>query len=272
MILSVSSYWPLSSTHPRVFKRLNSYAHSINFDHEGTLLTFHDHSRIASPMSIRLTLNETDLQQIFSTIHEVTLRAQGLCLDTVCYPWSLCPTTMHQLPLTSALTPSQQHTLQARVAQALHAYPPQEIEASSLHSRIEQLHHALLGEGSLERAVEALIGAGPGLTPTGDDVLLGVLVGLNYQQNERLLDHYKRILKPRVLKPNATVWLSQQFLAFALEGWVIEPLVTLIDSLQLDQDIDSIIDTLRTLGHSSGQDVLQGLWLAISTGGNTYDS
>ena len=272
MILSVSSYWPLSSTHPRVFKRLNSYAHSINFDHDGTLLTFHDHSRIASPMSIRLTLNEADLQQTFSTIDKVILTAQGFCFDTVCYPWSLCPTTWHQLPSTSALTPSQQHTLQARVAQALHAYPPQKIEVSSLQSRIKHLYHALLGKGSLERAVEALIGVGPGLTPAGDDVLLGVLVGLNYQQNKRLLDNYKRILKPRVLKPNATVWLSQQFLAFALEGWFIEPLVTLIDALQQDQDIHSIIDTIHNLGHSSGQDLLKGLWLAISTGGNTYDS
>lgn len=272
MILSVSSYWPLSSTHPRVFKRLNTYAHSINFDHEGTLLTFHDHSRIASPMSIRLNIDDTDLQHYFATINQVTLMAQGLCLDTVCYPWSLCPTTTHQLSLTSALTPSQQCTLQARVAQAIHAYPPFNIEVSSLQSRIKQLHHALLGEGSLERAVEALIGVGPGLTPAGDDILLGVLAGLNYQQSIPLLDHYKQILKPRVLKPNATVWLSQQFLAFALEGWFIEPLVTLVEALQQAQDIDSIIDTIRTLGHSSGQDVLQGLWLAISTGGNTYDS
>ncbi|MDI3417746.1 oxamate carbamoyltransferase subunit AllH family protein [Streptomyces luteolus] len=125
------------------------------------------------------------------------------------------------------------------------------------------------GESSspLDEAVLALLGLGPGLTPAGDDFLVGIAVlsaigGSRLGPFARALDH---ILTEH---PCRTTLLSTTTLREALAGRVRAPLVDVLRSLtatrgQSDaQAVDTIRSPVRRAlahGHTSGADTLSGL-------------
>jgi len=97
--------------------------------------------------------------------------------------------------------------------------------------------------------VDALIGAGPGLTPQGDDVLIGFVAG-------RVLFHADVTTARRILLASAgkTTALSETLLLHAARGEVPEPAHDLL--------VTGAADRLLSFGHSSGKAILLGLALA----------
>ncbi len=127
------------------------------------------------------------------------------------------------------------------------------------------LGHALAAandEGARE-AANQLAGLGPGVTPSGDDLLLGAITGLRYTGADRVL--------PAALLAGAegrTTWASAQLLRYALVGEVSAPLLTVASAL-VQGDIGAVEPTtgaLLRVGETSGADALVGLVLGVTAG------
>ena len=110
---------------------------------------------------------------------------------------------------------------------------------------------------AVRHAMCALLGTGEGLTPEGDDVLVGMLSGL-------------RLLGPVVGRPGAggmlaaiapivlteapfrTTALSAALLRHAVAGEVADPVATFLHSLTGRGSLEEAITLLRTMGSTSG--------------------
>jgi hypothetical protein len=118
---------------------------------------------------------------------------------------------------------------------------------------------------SLSDAVCDLVGLGPGLTPSGDDVLIGALALLDAlaTTNEQAsgacagLAHAIARVPPGLTSP-----LSHCFLRTSAAGHIGEHLHAAVSSLVIG-DIDGALAAARRIGHSSGWDMLAGIVTAL---------
>ncbi|MDI3405259.1 oxamate carbamoyltransferase subunit AllH family protein [Streptomyces cavernicola] len=123
------------------------------------------------------------------------------------------------------------------------------------------------GALALREAVLALLGLGPGLTPAGDDFLVGIAV-LSAIDGSRL-DLFAQTLGQVLTEhPGRTTLLSTTTLREALAGRVRAPFVDVLHSLAATrgQSEAQAVDTIRSPvrralahGHTSGADTLSGL-------------
>jgi hypothetical protein len=109
-----------------------------------------------------------------------------------------------------------------------------------------------------------LLGLGPGLTPSGDDCLSGVLLAL-----DALGASSSRLMLAKAVAeaaPHATTPLSASFLSAAAEGYANEALHRFIATLlRADRaGLTPAIAALVRTGHTSGWDALAGVVLAFS--------
>jgi Protein of unknown function (DUF2877) len=120
------------------------------------------------------------------------------------------------------------------------------------------------------RTLERLIGCGPGLTPSGDDLVTGFLAGLFSTTGD---DSARRAFLEAFCLTVATAAastadISRAYLAHAVEGRFAEPLVTLAHHLGAGADrdaIDSITTAALRVGHTSGGASVFGLLLGLAT-------
>lgn len=113
--------------------------------------------------------------------------------------------------------------------------------------------------GSLPDRVGTLVGAGPGLTPSGDDVLCGILLGLRLHPrgSDCLRERLWAAVRPRL---TTTTSLSAALLTEAAQGYAVAPVVLLIDALaRHDPAPVEAVQAVLAIGHSSGADLLGGL-------------
>jgi Protein of unknown function (DUF2877) len=113
--------------------------------------------------------------------------------------------------------------------------------------------------------VRDLAGLGPGLTPSGDDVLIGALALLDalaqdHAQADRMRAHLARAVGH--LPPGLTSPLSHCFLRVAAAGHVGERLHAAVSSCVIG-DVDAVIAAVGDIGHSSGWDMLAGVVTAL---------
>ena len=109
--------------------------------------------------------------------------------------------------------------------------------------------------------VLGLLGLGPGLTPAGDDLLAGLLVGLANRPEIR------DPLAAAVLRhaPARTTWLSAELLRLAAGGLAAPPVARVADALAghgSPVDLESATAELLAIGHTSGAALARGLLLA----------
>jgi hypothetical protein len=132
--------------------------------------------------------------------------------------------------------------------------------ALSVHAQpaLEALDRWLAGHALANEAAQ-LIGLGPGLTPSGDDYLGGVLVGLRWVGRGAQADSLWRWLEPR-LEPRTSA-ISAAHLAAAATGQVHEALHEVLDNLSAWQapDLHPSLARLDAVGHTSGWDALAGV-------------
>ncbi len=117
---------------------------------------------------------------------------------------------------------------------------------------------ATAGELELRRLIGELVGCGPGLTPTGDDVLAGVLLGLRAAGLVRAAAALADAIAARLRK---TTSLSAALLQAAAGGWCIPEVRDACFSLRAGNPDDSFA-LLSRIGHSSGHDLATG-FLAV---------
>jgi hypothetical protein len=118
-------------------------------------------------------------------------------------------------------------------------------------------------------ALDRLIGRGPGLTPSGDDLITGFLAGLfSTAADDRA---WRAFLEAFCLTVAAaapsTSEISRAYLTHAAAGWFAEPLVTLARQIGGGADrcaIDSATIAARRVGHTSGSASVFGLLLGLA--------
>jgi len=113
-----------------------------------------------------------------------------------------------------------------------------------------------VAEALVESGLNSLVGLGPGLTPLGDDVLSGYLLGL------RVLG---RVFDLGSLDLSRTHWLSRQMVLDAAEGLCWSPFRGLISAL-LSEDRASLarwLERCAGFGSTSGKGYLLGMAVAF---------
>ena len=163
------------------------------------------------------------------------------------------------------------------------------IFASFALGRIVQLERAFSSgkKSALKDAICELIGLGPGLTPSSDDMLAGlVLVCVLYGKNGRCAHRASWLLAQAIAEEarGRTTILSEEFLRLAASGRGNEPVIRLCAAL-LTGGRDSVEQETRSvlaIGETSGTDTILGIVLGamLCTGrhsgltkrGNPYDN
>ena len=101
-----------------------------------------------------------------------------------------------------------------------------------------------------------MIGLGPGLTPSGDDFLVGALALLDCV-GER--DAHAALARAIIAAlPGSTSPLSACFLRAAAAAHVGETLHRAVSSV-IAGDVDAAIAAIENIGHSSGWDMMAGI-------------
>jgi hypothetical protein len=115
-------------------------------------------------------------------------------------------------------------------------------------------------------AIGPLIGLGPGLTPSGDDFIVGYLAGLwstvgSDSSRLRFMSSLGAWLSRAVAGTNV---ISRTYIKSAVNGNVSEPIATLAQRLGQGKTMDSVREATRIalqVGDTSGTDGVQGLLL-----------
>ncbi|MCT1691125.1 DUF2877 domain-containing protein [Brevibacterium sp. p3-SID960] len=108
---------------------------------------------------------------------------------------------------------------------------------------------------ALAERVAALIGRGPGLTPSGDDVLSGIALTLRWQSAWCALAQLRAALTPQLASTTA---ISASLLEAALDGWCTTPVTRALGAAQAG-DLPAFAEHLGAIGHTSGYDLGAGV-------------
>ena len=114
------------------------------------------------------------------------------------------------------------------------------------------------------RQIQRLVGWGEGLTPAGDDFLIGLLAGLDaFAQGEPRRARFRSALAGAIrgLTPRTTP-IAAHYLRLAAGGHCTEPLLRLRHALLCQADAAVVDATLRSalaVGATSGADTVRGL-------------
>jgi Protein of unknown function (DUF2877) len=118
------------------------------------------------------------------------------------------------------------------------------------------------GEGNLAAHACGLIGLGPGLTPSGDDFLMGALALLDALGQRKIHAALARAVIDAA--PALTSPLSACFLRAAAAGHVGERLHGAVASI-LHANVDAAVAGAPRIGHTSGWDMLAGIAATLRT-------
>ena len=121
----------------------------------------------------------------------------------------------------------------------------------------------------LERQIPQLMGYGKGLTPDGDDYLLGYLAALwPWQLPASLADHRHRLQQRITQYLHQTTDISRHYLSRALHGHFSQPICHLLEQLTQDASPTTIIacaEDVMQFGATSGVDCLAGFLHGMRT-------
>ena len=149
----------------------------------------------------------------------------------------------------------------ARLARILRAR--RRILSDSVAGGLSRLGSSLRGRRQFGSVPASLVGLGEGLTPSGDDVLAGVLLALRYLGRPSCADALWASIAEQV--PRRTTALSATLLASAAEGDAVPQVIELLAALAGHRPLEPALDRLLAVGSTSGSDIAHGL-LAGATG------
>ena len=130
------------------------------------------------------------------------------------------------------------------------------------------LVRAALDGRTVEPHVHGLVGAGAGLTPSGDDALCGVLLALRAWG--RSPEPLAAVVGAVARSLRRTNDLSASLLRAAAEGYAVPQVVSLVEALSRSESeagrsvagrsvAVTALEAVRAIGHSSGRDLVAGL-------------
>lgn len=113
------------------------------------------------------------------------------------------------------------------------------------------------------RAAAAMIGLGPGLTPTGDDFVCGALVALLDLDGPQLPFAADLARRVPAVAGGRTTDLSLALLRRAAQGEAADELLAVLTAAAGGGEIQQSVVRLLRVGHSSGHDLARGLLAGI---------
>lgn len=140
-------------------------------------------------------------------------------------------------------------------------------EDGVFEKRLQASFEALLAgtatgdEFLIVEGVHGMLGLGPGLTPSGDDFLLGFLAGLAETTPESPNPSVAKLARCLAQDaPRRTTMMAATFLRYATKGQYHQYLVDLINLFRGGDEtsMKAAAQKLLTLGHFSGTDLLLG--------------
>lgn len=116
------------------------------------------------------------------------------------------------------------------------------------------------------RAVYAMVGLGPGLTPAADDVLVGALLCWHHLALAGWLG--VELIAAEVADPvrdhlDRTGAVSAALLHHAIRGCGVPEALRLLDTLRTPADLDAALDALALVGQHSGSAMAYGISIAV---------
>ena len=209
------------------------------------------------------SLGRGPLNALVSAFSEPPLGATVMVSLESAHPWAPAPASGNARPNLAALRA------------CLDGHVPEEglgcvilgvDNALSVHAQpaLEAIERWLAGNALGHEAAQ-VIGLGPGLTPSGDDYLGGVLVALRWVGRGAQADSLWRWLEPRLSERTSAI--SAAHLAAAAGGEVHEALHDLLTDLAAWESPDLVprLSRLDALGHTSGWDALAGIVAVAKT-------
>ena len=136
----------------------------------------------------------------------------------------------------------------------------------------EAMHDLLLATRRYEltdaAAVASLIGLGPGLTPSGDDILIGYMAGLwcTVQARSERAQYISSLGERIIHLSHQTNDISRTYLYHAVGGQISSRLANLAEAICRGADPGSLHETAETamsIGHTSGMDTVSGLLVGL---------
>ena len=258
----------------------STFERACNIACNGTLLTLCTSSAADGPTTLRLAHGPArDLRDLFDIGEVVRRRDGGMQTSRVelelthASVWRPLPRA--RLLSSRCIDAHVRHAL-GRLAQCRSTHASViDGEGASVVFAMRDACRALDSEQAVRHAAR-LVGWGEGLTPAGDDFLLGLIAGLNALVGDserrgafhRLLAAALNALTPR------TTAIAAHYLRLAAGGHHTEPLVRLRHALLCEDDlgaVDAALCAALAVGATSGADTVSGLlagllaWLPAST-------
>lgn len=126
----------------------------------------------------------------------------------------------------------------------------------------------------LVRAAKGLIGLGVGLTPSGDDILGGMVSALYLTSSEERAAFFSEIVTENLVGGGCTTLVSENMLRFILSGEIPDAIFCAVESLSGNKrrDVVHAFEKLIAFGSSSGTEIAMGVCLgtdlAVKLSGN----
>jgi len=235
--------------------------------------TFLNHLQVQQPVTCRggiVRISGTDLSVDLRTARSWHIDLKGLRVDLhqrdTAHAWAVAWLELEKyrhgkriFPMLSAIPPARHTPVTLPGVEALVKRVFQTVPAL-----IEATHNFQI-EGAIT-AIRPLIGLGPGLTPSGDDFIVGYLAGLwstagNDSSRLSFMSSVGTWLSQAASGTNA---ISSTYIRSAVNGNVSEPIATLAQRVAQVNSMDSVREATRTalqVGNTSGADGVLGLLL-----------
>jgi hypothetical protein len=118
-------------------------------------------------------------------------------------------------------------------------------------------------------AIHALIGLGAGLTPSGDDLLVGYMAGLwcTGQDKNEGMQFIGGLGETIIGLLSRTNDISRTYLYHAAQGQVSSRLANLAEGICRGENVErlsEIAETAMSVGHTSGMDAVTGLLISLA--------
>lgn len=135
-----------------------------------------------------------------------------------------------------------------------------------IHKLIKSLEKKNLSKVS--ENIKRFIGFGEGLTPSGDDFLVGLVASLHFLNDPDLKSFLQRIKEIINSEKDRTTFLSGKFLKYACQGRFPETVLNLIEAF-FSGDREEVEEAARKClesGATSGKDTVLGVLCGLSLG------
>lgn len=250
------------------FLKQSFFDHSWNGTHQNSLLSIHPRTFPANPYGVITDLSPEQFKEKLAHVVSVRLTNDGWFLDGRYEPIQFVIDDATSLVNSSASKPSknQLQNLTNIISELLRKDGIKSpfntaFKGSFDYSLVDyknKIHH-IDDYPTLINDLVNLVGRGPGLTPSGDDFIVGFLAVIWFVQNHNFI----QLCQPafaQFLDRQVTTLISTFYLQAALQGHFVSWIKEIYLALLNEKEMNTALFNLAQMGHSSGVDTLYGLY------------